>query len=40
MFTCAICHFAVPGGAVAVTGPRAQCVCLRCYLHVTGSAKP
>ena len=40
MFTCTLCRFATELDDVALRGGRGQCVCLSCYCHETGTARP
>ena len=40
MWTCRICRFECVLDDVVVTNGRGICICLRCYVRETGSARP
>jgi hypothetical protein len=40
MFTCSVCHFDVELDDVEIRSVARRCVCLRCYLRETASARP
>ena len=40
MWTCRICRFETVLDDVIVATPRGTCICLRCFLRETGSARP
>ena len=40
MLSCILCRFDTELDDVAVQGPGHRCICLRCYLRETDSARP
>jgi len=40
MLTCTICRFETELDDVVVARTGGRCICLRCYGHATGSARP
>ena len=40
MWTCRICRFATDLDDVVIATAHGTCICLRCFLRETGSARP
>ena len=40
MWTCRLCRFETECDDVVVATAHGSCICLRCFVHETGSARP